>query len=184
MSNKQIPLNNRANYSKIASCICSNGVILDTCVLLLLVVGLYDPLNITSHSGLDNTIEQFNDLSRVLSLTHKVYSTAYIAPEISNLLINRDKQGHYSSYQYEYVQNMINYFIHKDMVITYEELEAIVGHYEFTSLGVTDISILNMATLEEGPAVITDDGELYKRLLARDLPVLSVSELHDFLASI
>lgn len=181
MSTSSTILNSPEDYEKIATCIFENGLLLDTCALLLLITGLHKPSNIQKDSRLEGYDEKhFKALQRTVELAGKnIYSTLCIPPEISNLLINRDKNGHYNGNQYEHVKIMAEYFLNDDTNVIYNELNEILTHSELVSLGVTDISILYTAD-HQNIVTITEDQKLYNWLHGINRGSLLIDELINF----
>lgn len=181
MSAKNETLNDPLSYNIALRRIRKNGACLDSCVLLLFIAGLYDPKSIERYPALSAySSGDYDNLIQILTLANRIFTTTYIAPEISNLIINRDEKGHFAKYQYEYATSMINYFTHKDIEMEHKRLKELMESDSVPSLGVTDTSILEL-TREKHVVVITDDYKLYKQVCGYGETAILTEEIKELL---
>ena len=139
---------------------CSKtGLIIDSNLLILLIIGLHNESDITNHERTGSyCVDDFRFLKKVLSTTNKIILTPHIMSEVSNMLIEgkSSKSGslinnpHFDE-SIKIVSNADEVYIKKEYLI--ENLK------ELASVGFTDLSIIKAAK-QLGCAVMTDDGRL------------------------
>ena len=139
----------------------SKGIIVDTNLLILFVVGGYDISYIEKCNRIKNkryTIEDYRFVNNLLASFAKIYVTPQVLAEFSNLSFNDIKGQAFLKY-FEYVLKIIREssegYISKDIILNISM---------FKKFGFTDASIFKLASKEKLP-VITDDLPLHHYLI-------------------
>jgi hypothetical protein len=146
-----------------------NGVVLDTNVFLLYVVGTLDPellprVKRTAIFGLDD----WKLLCNLLSIVPKMIITPGIITEACNLL-DSDNVRH--DYRFFSILRHLAAILHEDYIRT----ETLSQHKLFFRFGLTDSSIAHLAG--RGHLIITADLPLAVALEQLSLPVLNFNNL-------
>lgn len=139
-----------------------SGIIVDTNILLLFLIGSYDINFIKDCKLLNNSNKKYNDsdfelLKKIISCFKKVIITPHILAEISNLSI---KQGLFGPKLLSYIKTVILFLKkaeerhQKSDCIWGMELE-ILGKYGFT-----DMTMFELAKQTNMP-ILTDEHPLY-----------------------
>lgn len=134
----------------------SKGIIVDTNLLILFIVGFYDIAYIEKFKRVKNkgyTKEDFDALRKLLSYFKCLYVTPQILSEVSNLSFGNVLGNAFNEYFAEVVKIISEAkekHISKDIILKMPVL------YKF---GFTDSSIFKLAKNEDLP-VITDDSKL------------------------
>ncbi len=149
------------------------GVLLDTNVLLLLLVGYYDPNYIEQVKRIRKfTKDDYFLLAWLVKLFPKLVVTPQILAEISNFL---DLSKKLSKEQFLI---FIQLFIEKirDTKEIYKEKNDMVIHNLLPTLGFTDVSI-SMLAEKKRCLVITADGPLAQRIREKGSDVINFEEI-------
>jgi len=148
------------------------GVLVDTNLLLLLLVGLFDEKQIDTYKRINKySTEDFNKLIFILKyFPHKFLTTPNILTEVCNLSENFNSSNH--NLFFKFLEDNINTWhehIEKslDLIKTNQE-----GFYKF---GITDTSIIDLA--KQNTLIITDDLKLYHFLATKNLDVINYNHL-------
>ncbi|MFA6129956.1 MAG: hypothetical protein WC731_03110 [Candidatus Omnitrophota bacterium] len=137
----------------------SKGIILDTNVFLLYLIGVYDQ-NFISNCGRLNKFDKadFSILCSFLKHFTKILTTPQILSELSNLSLAEIKQPKLAMYLKDFVKVLKDSreeYIHKDILVANPLV------YKF---GLTDLSIFESAHKNKC-MVLTEDFDLYTYLI-------------------
>lgn len=138
------------------------GILLDTNILLLYLVGSIDPQNVSSFkrtSGFDEN--DFYILSNLVNLFERNVTTPHILAEASNFL-NAEKYGALAAF--------INHAGEK-----FVEGADIVAKSQFSYLGITDTAVLAIA--KASVLVVTNDGPLLGSLTADGIDAINFDDV-------
>lgn len=167
----------------------NNGIILDTNMLILYIVGQLGESAIDQEKRLSksehvHTWDEFKvvDLLVRISKIRKVIFTPYAIPEVSHLLEiekNRKKRSEILN-KHKYHDSIIRVLCDseelpqnaKEILLQNEEL--------LERFGFTDLSIIHSIDPAKPFAVLTDDGQLCDFLSAKQLPSLSLARLNAY----
>jgi rRNA-processing protein FCF1 len=153
-----------------------NGVLIDTNLFLLFLVGIYDEKQISSFSKINKyTVEDFEVLLRILdSFPNKIYITPHILTEVCNIAGNYNTRRNYELFK-----------LIEKLVINYNE-EALGSAKlinndgkAFYKFGLADSSIINLA--KQNTLIITDDAGLYHMISSQNLPAINFTYLMDLI---
>lgn len=153
-------------YSKI-------GLIIDTNLLLLYLVGIYDVNLITNFKRTAKyTSEDFNIIDNFLKYFNKVITTPYILSELSNLSlqIKEPKKKDYFIYLIKVLKQYYEEHIAKDTILDSREL------YLLPQIGFTDLSIIEAVKKNEY-LVFTDDFKLTGYLQSLKFDVINLNHI-------
>ncbi len=148
----------------------NKGIIFDTNILLLLLIGLYDPTLITKFKRVNKyNLRDFGILKDIYSNSNKVIISQPIVTELSNLSFNLSSKL-LKSYFKSFCNELFKFKeINRDK-------NTILINPLFHKLGFTDCSIIEVA--KKGKyLVITDDLELYLKLTFIGIPVENFNHL-------
>jgi len=145
------------------------GVLLDSNLLLLLVVGTYDRSQVGKFKRLIMFVpEDFDILRAVVSRFRNVYVTPNTVTEVSNLA------GSFSGDARKHC-----FRVFAATILASEELIVPSGdaaqHFTFEKLGITDAAMFSVAG--NPPLVLTADFPLSQSLAASGLPVINFNHL-------
>lgn len=150
-----------------------NGLIIDTNLLIVLLVGTYNPSLINRYCGFDQ--DTFVFIKRLLALTQpKIVVTPHILTEVHNLTFHAIKQPGLE----EYVSKVIGIIelAHEEHI----DKTLLLGNVKMlAAFGFTDLSIIEAAK-KNGYAVITDDDRLFGSLLSNDCQARNILGLSVF----
>jgi len=148
------------------------GLLIDSNLLLLLFVGLYDRNRIARFKRTAQfTIDDFELLVSFVKRFKKVVTTPSILTEVSNLLGQLPDELKSSFY---------GYFAEAIRVLReqYTPSHALSNEKAFPKFGLTDTAILRAAT--GNYLVLTDDFRLAQYLLSQDVDVINFNHLRTF----
>jgi rRNA-processing protein FCF1 len=148
----------------------SNGILLDTSLLLVVSVGMLDEKMITRFK-LTHTysIDEFRLLFRLILSFKPCYVSPHILAELSN---HAEKLGN----------DLLTDYYRKCLCLLKEQLEVYVpkdnllSELNLPQLGFTDASILKIC-LEKDCVAFTADGPLTQFIRSRGLAVLNINEI-------
>lgn len=146
-------------------------MLLDSNLLLLYFVGLYDPARIGSFKRTYSqgyTVNDFELLCRLLGLFGTIVTTPNIATEVgslSNQLRGDEKATYYTVFA-KFISSMAEY---------YTESKQICALEQFKQFGLTDSGIINLARGKY--LVLTDDGRLVGYLQNVGIDVINFNHL-------
>lgn len=147
-----------------------HGVVVDTNILLLLLIGLIDKNLISTFKRLNTFIEEdFETLERFLSNYQNVFTTPTILAEVSNL-----SNSLYGKYQKK-LYLILKKFTNQHAKEIYKNINTYNSSKSFQKFGVTDSNITKVA--KDGPLVLTDDFPLAQHLRSRSLSVLNFNNI-------
>ncbi|MCL2085588.1 hypothetical protein FWH09_01490 [Candidatus Saccharibacteria bacterium] len=146
-----------------------NGLIIDTNLFTLLVIGNSDINKVGKHKRVKNYSEDhftaiFNIANYITENNSKIILTPHILSEISNFVI--DSKGYNPFFD---TALRLTKLTHEENV----EKDKLLDHDELSRLGVSDLSVENVATVMKC-AVVTDDERLYNRLLSLGVQVVDL----------
>lgn len=149
------------------------GAIIDTNLLILYIVGLYNVDYIEGFKRIKDkgyTKEDFEALVRLLMLFKKVFLTSHVLAEFSNLTFNHkrfDKDfDEYLSSVIIALKNIVEEHVKKNEILT----------SSFFKFGFTDVSIMELA-IKSGLPVITDDLPFYNLLSSRGISSINMNNI-------
>jgi rRNA-processing protein FCF1 len=149
------------------------GLLFDANILLVLTIGLYDPLLIARHK---RTREKYSpeDFGLILELIEffqaiPPFTTPQVMTEVSNLLAqSRDEQAR------------LLFSRLSDVIAVQQERyipsERIASHEQFVAFGLTDIAIFEVAS-QNSVLVITDDARFADYLGRKEIDVVKFQDL-------
>jgi hypothetical protein len=145
------------------------GVLLDSNLLLLLVVGTHDRSVITSFKRLSMFApEDFDTLLAIVGTFRHLYITPNIATEVSNLAGGLSGELRKACFR-----------VFEETIVASEELVVpsrdAAAHSEFDELGLTDAAIFRVAG--SPPLILTMDFPLSQKLAAQGLPVVNFNHI-------
>jgi hypothetical protein len=145
------------------------GVLVDTNLLLLYVVGIQTPNRIQRFSRTDTfTEDDFDLLSRFLTPFETAVTTPSILTEVSNLLGQLPKQPRREC------TTLFRDLI-RELDDVYRDAEAICDHPYFIRFRLTDAGIADVS--DDAYLVLTDDLPLYHRLAEDQQAVINFNHL-------
>jgi rRNA-processing protein FCF1 len=151
----------------------SKGVLIDTNLLVLLVVGLVNPDHIPRFKRTsDYTPEDWEALTGILERIPRRYSIAHVLSEASNLT---DLKGP----EREEARAILHKAISQMEEIAIASLDACESPY-YRRLGLTDAAI-GVAAKQRGCSVVTNDSGLYRALVEEGASVLNFDDLRKML---
>ncbi len=140
------------------------GIILDTNVLLLYLVGTFDLNLIKKFSRTaDFSEEDFNLVSTFINLFSIKITTPHILTEVSNLFGNK-KELH------ETIRNYLTLAEEK-----FSESKDVTQNTVFVELGLTDTAIIE--TAQNSYLVFTDDNPLYHFLINSNIDAVNLDQI-------
>lgn len=151
----------------------SNGVLIDTNLFVLLIVGLVNRDRIKGFKRTTNyTPNDWDLLVGLLEQTPRRYAIAHVLAEVNTLT---DMRGEERVIARQMLHNAIS--IMEEILIS--SLNVCASPY-FGRLGLTDAAIVLAAT-ERGCSIITNDSDLHVALLEEGVSVLKFDHLRKFL---
>jgi len=158
-----------ANEPEIVSLLSKHkarGAIIDTNLLLLLVVGIYDPRSIGQRRTAAYTPSDFRLIEVVVDRLDKIVVTPNIMTEVDNLSRSlRDKQRLALAIQH----------IYRKISEVYRPSGEAIASPVYQQIGLTDTHIMAMAS--EHFLVITDDFPLYHRISNLNRDVININHI-------
>ncbi len=141
------------------------GILTDTNLLLLYIVGSYDIELIgnfkrTSHYSIDD----FYIVSDFIGLFEKKIVTPHILTEVSDFIDNRRE-----------LQILLKIFVQKESTEKYIESNIVVQNKEFINFGLADTATIE--TAKNSYLIFTDDNPLYGLLLNSKIDAINLSLL-------
>ena len=148
------------------------GLLIDSNLLLLLFVGLYDRTRIEKFKRTSQfTVEDFELLAAFIRRFKEVVTTPSILTEVSNLLGQLPEELKYSFYQ-SFAYGL------KDLHEHYTPSQELGDEKGFPKFGLTDTAILQAARGKF--LVLTDDFRLTRYLLSQRIDVINFNHLRTF----
>lgn len=148
------------------------GLLIDSNLLLLLFVGLYDRTRIEKFKRTTQfTVEDFELLVAFVGRFKEVVTTPSILTEVSNLLGQLPDKLRYSFYQ-RFAYGL------KDLHEHYTPSRELGDEKAFPKFGLTDTAILQAASGKY--VVLTDDFRLAQYLEHRNVDVINFNHLRTF----
>src|SRR5581483_5397292 len=145
----------------------SKGIVVDTNLLLLLAVGLYDIKRIASFKRTSKfDVQIFAAVKKVVEQFEQRFTTPYIITELDNWAryLRENEWQAISSITQQLVPSLIE---------VYDQSSRIVRHALYANIGITDCSI----ELVQDALIFTDDLPFSKRMERRGRDVLNVAHL-------
>lgn len=145
----------------------SKGIVVDTNLLLLLAIGLYDVRRIATFKRTSKfDIQIFAAVKKVVEQFEQRFTTPYIITEVDNW-------GRYlRENEWQAISSIMRQLV-PSFIEIYEQSSQLVRHPMYANVGVTDCSI----DLVQDALIFTDDLPLSKRLESRGHDVLNVGHL-------
>lgn len=157
-----------------------DGIIVDTNVLILFLIGSYDSsfikkIKLTSNNDKRYSIESFETLKEILELFKKVVITPQIIAEISNLTITRDKIF-YGDYLRSYLKTVINFL--KSAEEHHQRMDCLwnVKLKTINEFGFTDMTIYELSKRTEMP-ILTDDFSFFHYSINKGIHAISLENI-------
>ena len=143
------------------------GVVVDTNLLLLMLVGRYDPKKLPAFRSTQKySIRILEILEDLASLFRKIYATSNILTEVDNLSRQVAKA------EWNGIGTALQTFAQETTEVQFPSNQ-LLAHEAHRGIGVTDCSILELATKDI--LVVTDDLRLTAQLERRRLGVINLS---------
>jgi rRNA-processing protein FCF1 len=155
---------------------CSTyGVVIDSNLLIVLLIGLHDK-NQISKSNLTSgfTEDDFEVIRNVAWKSVKVIITPHILAELSNLLVDRTRGKRGEILHSPYLEKTIGLL--REAEEKYISKNDIIDCEESPRLGFTDLAVAQVAAKTKC-AVLTNDGELYEKLVEMSCAVANTATL-------
>lgn len=152
-------------------------LILDTNLLILVLVGLFDINSIGTFKRTNKYSERdYNNLIDIVKQFPKLVITPHIFAEISNLCFsNRDKNK--DNQLYKFINHIVKVlFEFKELTVHKNQLMILAY---FPRIGVTDSGIIEIAKRNKYN-VITEDASIYLILNTLGVPVLNINHIRAF----
>lgn len=153
------------------------GVIVDTNLLLLWLVGLSDPKRIKKVDRTEKySIDAYRKLNGLILQFSRIITTPNIITEISNLI--NDIKGSERESFFSLLGSVLNNGLDKPSIETIEEYvpsTIILEDNKIVTFGVTDCGIRQVAS--QGFLVLTDDASLIEYLRYLELDAVNFSNL-------
>ena len=149
------------------------GIVVDTNVLLLYLIGSFDRSRISTFKNTSRYVpEDYDTISLILGMFDKLIATPNILTEFSNL---SGQLGNPTRTEFfRFVAEGVFQFIDE----RYVRSRDVVKGTEFTRLGLTDIGIALLADTKI--PVLTDDFDLYVLLSKRGVDVINFNHVRPF----
>lgn len=152
----------------------NRGIILDTNLLILYIVGNYNidyikEFKRTASKGY--TEDDFLALSKILNIFNKVFLTPHVLSELSNLTFNYKNEENKNFTEYLLIAKRVLENINENNISKNNILSS-----KFLKFGFTDISILELAINNSLP-VITDDLPFYSLLNNQGVECINMSHI-------
>jgi len=145
------------------------GILLDTNILLLYVIGRYDPKRIEGFKRTNTfATKDYEFLTRFLSLFQRIVATPHVLTEVSNLAAHLNAPHKIACFE----------SFADDLDVLDEHTEAaraIAKSPAFTRLGITDASLPLIA--RDRFLVLTDDLVLYAHLLEVGIDAINFNHI-------
>jgi rRNA-processing protein FCF1 len=151
-----------------------NGVILDTNLFVLLVIGRVFPRQVGVHKKVSSyTLDDFQLVSGTVRGAARTIITPHIIAEISNHLVDKkpNKAGEINNVYFLFIKDILKFIEEK-----YVEKQILLASEKLGTLGFTDSSILETARKYKY-AVLTEDFALAKILEKEKLPVMNINAI-------
>ena len=146
----------------------SKGVLVDTNLLVLLLVGLFNKRRIVEFKRTQNfTIEDFDTLSRLIVWFGKLVTTPHVLSQVSDLTDLTGKDLVAVRKRFELLLENIDE--------RYDPSKAVVTDSLFTRLGLTDAAIATVCS--KGILVLTSDLDLQLALQQRGADALNFNHV-------
>lgn len=144
----------------------ARGAVIDTNLLLLLIVGIYDPRSIGQRRTATYTPSDFRLIGAVVDRLDKIVVTPNIMTEVDNLSRSlRDKER----------LTMAIRQIYQKISEIYKPSSDAIASPVFQHIGLTDTHIMTMAS--ERFLVVTDDFPLYHRISNLNRDVININHI-------
>jgi predicted nucleic acid-binding protein len=151
----------------------SRGVLVDSNLLVLLVVGYVGQHRIPSFKRTSNYLsEDWDALTGILERIPRRYSIAHVLAEASNLTDLKGPEG-------EEARAILHKAISQLEEIPIASLDACASPY-YRRLGLTD-AVIGVAVRQRGCSVVTNDSGLYRALVEEGASVLNFDDLRKML---
>ena len=145
------------------------GLLVDTNLLLLYIVGKYDPERIPKFKRtMSFTIEEFELLSRFLDLFEKLVTTPNVMTEVSNHLRQLPEYLR-SSFFNDFAARLPSFEEH------YRSSAVLASSPVFSRFGLTDCAIVDL--VKESHLVLTDDFPLAGYLQSQQIDVIKFNHI-------
>jgi len=149
------------------------GIVVDTNLLILLLIGLYDLDEIEKNKRLKNNSFEKEDFHKLVSLIDAVSNEITITPniltEVCNLTENYNNETEYAFFKFieEFVKTLEERNANSNEIIHNNQ----TAFYKF---GLSDSSITNLS--KEEYLIITVDLPLYHFLISQNLPAINYTD--------
>ena len=155
----------------------TKGVLLDTNLFILLIVGLVGVKHIATHKKLKSYSEEdFKLLAATLDTCRKFVVTPHVLAETSNLVVH-GMHGELETKAYLSLQAISQ---EAKFVETHDSISTIVLNTGYTQYGVSDIGLLE--ALKDGLVLLTDDFKLSGYAEGNGYDVLNYKVIQHFIA--
>jgi len=156
------------------------GIIIDTNILILFLIGNFDKTCICNCKTLNDnrkkySTDDFELLSKIISYFHKIIITPQIIAEISNLTITK---GFFGSKLNSYVSKVISFLRLEN---THEKYQPICSLWNtdvgvLSNFGLTDITMFELAKNNNMP-IVTDDFPFYSYCFSNKIPIIKFEHI-------
>jgi hypothetical protein len=154
----------------------NKGLIIDTNLLVLLIVGYFDKNYIKQFKRTSTySIDDFENLKIIVNKFESLITTPHILAEISNLCIDSRNMENKSNKKFkEFLKTFINTIYHFKEINLEKNKILILDFLKY--LGVTDSALIEIAKKHKFN-VITDDAGVYVKLSSFNVPVININHL-------
>lgn len=151
-----------------------NGLLIDTNIFLLLLIGIYDCNQIQKFKRTKKFSEEnFDTLINVIDyFKAKIFITPHILTEVCNLSESYNNQR--DNEIFKILEKLISQYKEENT----SSISLIKNNTNaFYKFGIADSSIIDIA--KQNTLIITDDADLYHIILSQNLPAINFTYLMD-----
>jgi hypothetical protein len=161
-----------SNLDRVVALHATKGIVLDTNLLLLLLIGHFERELVGKHKRTNTyTLDDYDLLVQILSPFDTIITTPNILTEVSNLAAQLRDPKKTSLFE------AIRGFISNSTKEQYIPSHVAAAAETFTQLGLTDTVIEHISA--DGLAVLTDDLDLYLKLIYRSIDALNFNHFKE-----
>lgn len=155
------------------------GVIIDNVVLILFLIGNYDPDFIKSCGILDKyTISDFSLLKKIISHFNKLVITPQVIAELSNVSITGNNSTIFGNKLHQYLQTVINFLKLKETEERHQGSDCLWGMdlKVIGRFGFTDMTMFELSKQTKMP-ILTDDFDFFIYATSNKAPAINFESI-------
>lgn len=159
---------------KLISKMQRNGVLLDTNLLVLLIVGLVDEKLIKTHKKLGAyTVQDFKILVGILETCKHIITTPHILAETSNLAVF----GAHGNVENRIFLALRSFLLAEKFIEKHHQASVIVDREGYLQYGLSDIGLLEALSKDQKYVLLTDDHRFSGYAEKKNFDVLNFNHL-------